>query len=208
MELPLEGIERICLGSDVSRMSDIINLYDRNEVSSVSSNNGHTHYSLVKTTRLISGLECNKFFLRTPLRVLNCLPRPVLFQAYPKGSKPSVSSKSIKSQSEFEFYRYGHVRELTVRISVPGYLWSAPLELSANINRQVDIVLKDKLQNPTVVKASIIWDETTSTLLLTFFTSAYLINDTPYNLLTYSLPKQLSQNQQYRVAGQIAAAEG
>lgn len=208
MQIPLENIERVCFGSEENHMSDSLNLASLGALNNISTFDGHINYSLACSTRNISELECKKFFVHAPMRVLNCLPRPILFHACPRDSKQVTAAKPIKSQAEVELYRYGQAKDLVVRISAPGYFWSPPLDLSQNINKQIDIVLKDKHQNPTVVRASIVLNESNGVLLLTFFTTAYLINDTPYDLLVYSQPKESSQRQQYRVAGQFPAAEG
>lgn len=156
MQVPMENVERVQVGPEEERLSGFVRLKELGQGQVLESFNGHWNYTVAVREREISGLLSRKYYVGAPMRVFNCLPKPILVQMYPDEAKGAVSAKPIKSQSEYEYYRYGRPKTLEVKVSVPGYMWSMPISIEKNLNKQVDIVLKDRLQTPAVIQASIV----------------------------------------------------
>jgi hypothetical protein len=103
-------MERIAIGSEPERLSNIINMRDLGSISFVSSSNGQTHFNINRREKLISDLASKKFYVNTPLKIVNCLPRPILMQVSLENTHSIVAAKPIKSQSDYECYRFGHAK--------------------------------------------------------------------------------------------------
>lgn len=76
-----------------------------------------------------------------------------------------------------------------MKVSLPNCFWSHEVSVAQNVEKEVELMLKDTLNNELVVKALVTRDEDSHTIQIAFFCQAYIINECPYDYLVYSVTK-------------------
>lgn len=143
------------LGGEPERLSKPWPVKSIVDQTSIVSFQGRHHLTICRREMDIGGLASVKLYVCPPLKIINCLPRDILYQVLRSDGTPSRSYQ-LKSQVLFEFYRYPSINDLAIKIALPGYLWSQPYPILSLLNKQVDIVMKDKQGHPTVIKLALI----------------------------------------------------
>ena len=132
--------------------------------------------------------------VRPPLKLINCLPKPLIFQLYEENMESS--STLVPSQEEFEVHSYSSLDKLHLKLYVPGFHWAKPFPLVSNVNKEFDLVLRDIDLNFAVIKILVLQNEVSESLSIHIYSPGYIINDTPFDLTFYVSPS--SENKKER----------
>jgi Ni,Fe-hydrogenase maturation factor len=88
-----------------------------------------------------------------------------------------------------------------MKVSLPGCFWSHEVSIAQNIEKEIDLTVKDGKGIELTIKALVTKDHGSHTIEIAFFCQAYVINETPYDYIIYGISPVLGEHSK-RVAGQ------
>lgn len=158
------------------------------------------HYNVVKEEEEVGGMILQNYKLHSPLKLVNCLPKSLQLQVL--FHNKTTANKELKSQQEYEIHSHAKGEEIRMKISLPNCFWSHEVSIAQNIEKEVDMTLKDALGSELVIRALVTKDEDSHAIAIAFFCQAYIINESPFHYIVYGVTKVKGEHSK-RLAGQV-----
>jgi len=158
------------------------------------------HYNIVKCEEEVGDMFLQSYYLYSPLKLINCLPKPLQLQIVFQNK--TTANKELKSQHEYEIHSHAKGEEVRMKVSLPNCFWSHEVSVGQNVEKEVDLTLRDTTNHELIIRALVTKDEDSHTIAIAFFCQAYIINESPYPYVVYGVTKVKGEHSK-QIAGQI-----